>query len=69
MGLGFLTSDEWMAIPKTVCTSLCAEEDDEAYDIWTKKARASPRTTWCVWGKEDNSLGARLARAACSEIY
>ena len=33
----FLTSDEWMAIPKDKLHISVYEEDDEAYDIWTKK--------------------------------
>ena len=33
----FLTSDEWMAIPKDRLHISVYEEDDEAYDIWTKK--------------------------------
>ena len=33
----FLTSDEWMAIPKDRLHISVYEQDDEAYDIWNKE--------------------------------
>ena len=39
----FLTSDEWMAIPKDKLHISVYKEDDEAYDIWTKKVGVAPR--------------------------
>jgi len=38
----FLTSDEWMAIPKDKLHISVYKEDDEAYDIWTKKVGVAP---------------------------
>ncbi len=31
------------------------QDDDEAYDIWTKRCRMSPPTTWSVWAKRITS--------------
>lgn len=49
----FLTSDEWMAIPKDKLHISVYEEDDEAYDIWTKKVGIAPDHMVRL-GKEDN---------------
>ena len=49
----FLTSDEWMAIPKDKLHISVYEEDDEAYDIWTKKVGVAPDHMVRL-GKEDN---------------
>ena len=49
----FLTSDEWMAIPKDRLHISVYEEDDEAYDIWTKKVGIAPDHMVRL-GKEDN---------------
>mgnify|MGYP002238434132 CR=1 FL=1 len=60
----FLTSDEWMAIPKDRLHISVYEEDDEAYDIWTKKVGIVPPTTWCVWARKTTSGSMAPARAA-----
>ena len=49
----FLTSDEWMAIPKDKLHISVYKEDDEAYDIWTKKVGVAPDHMVRL-GKEDN---------------
>ena len=49
----FLTSDEWMAIPKDRLHISVYEQDDEAYDIWTKKVGIAPDHMVRL-GKEDN---------------
>ena len=59
----FLTSDEWMAIPKDRLHISVYEEDDEAYDIWTKKVGVAPDHMVRL-GKEDNSGSTAPARAA-----
>ena len=59
----FLTSDEWMAIPKDKLHISVYKEDDEAYDIWTKKV-ALPPTTWSVWARKTTSGSTAPARAA-----
>ena len=38
----FLTSDEWMAIPKDKLYISVYLDDDEAYDIWTQKVGIAP---------------------------
>ena len=65
----FLTSDEWMAIPKDRLHISVYEEDDEAYDIWTKKVGIAPDHMVRL-GKEDNfwEHGAGPC-GPCSEIY
>ena len=59
----FLTSDEWMAIPKDKLHISVYEEDDEAYDIWTKKVGIAP-DTWCVWARRTTSGSTAPAPAA-----
>ena len=55
----FLTSDEWMAIPKDKLHISVYEEDDEAYDIWTKKVGIAPGSHGPP-GQGRQLLGARL---------
>ena len=65
----FLTSDEWMAIPKDKLHISVYEEDDEAYDIWTKKVGIAPDHMVRL-GKEDNFWEHRSGPCGpCSEIY
>ena len=65
----FLTSDEWMAIPKDRLHISVYEEDDEAYDIWTKKAGIAPDHMVRL-GKEDNFWEHGSGPCGpCSEIY
>ena len=65
----FLTSDEWMAIPKDRLHISVYEEDDEAYDIWTKKVGIAPDhmvrlgTGDNFWEHGSGPCG------PCSEIY
>ena len=65
----FLTSDEWMAIPKDRLHISVYEEDDEAYDIWTKKVGSAP-DHMLRRGKEDNVWEHGSGPCGpCSEIY
>ena len=65
----FLTSDEWMAIPKDKLHISVYEEDDEAYDIWTKKVGVAPDHMVRL-GKEDNFWEHGSGPCGpCSEIY
>ena len=65
----FLTSDEWMAIPKDRLHISVYEEDDEAYDIWTKKVGIAPDHLVRL-GKEDNFWEHGSGPCGpCSEIY
>ena len=65
----FLTSDEWMAIPKDRLHISVYEEDDEAYDIWTKKVGIAPDHMVRL-GKEDNLWEHGSGPCGpCSEIY
>ena len=65
----FLTSDEWMAIPKDNLHISVYEEDDEAYDIWTKKVGIAPDHMVRL-GKEDNFWEHGSGPCGpCSEIY
>ena len=65
----FLTSDEWMAIPKDKLHISVYEEDDEAYDIWTKKGGIAPDHMVRL-GKEDNFWEHGSGPCGpCSEIY
>ena len=65
----FLTSDEWMAIPKDRLHISVYEEDDEAYDIWTKKVGITPDHMVRL-GKEDNFWEHGSGPCGpCSEIY
>ena len=65
----FLTSDEWMAIPKDRLHISVYEEDDEAYDIWTKKVGIAPDLIVRL-GKEDNFWEHGSGPCGpCSEIY
>ena len=65
----FLTSDEWMAIPKARLHISVYEEDDEAYDIWTKKVGIAPDHMVRL-GKEDNFWEHGSGPCGpCSEIY
>ena len=65
----FLTSDEWMAIPKDKLHISVYEEDDQAYDIWTKKVGIAPDHMVRL-GKEDNFWEHGSGPCGpCSEIY
>ena len=65
----FLTSDEWMAIPKDKLHISVYEEDDEAYDIWTKKVGVAPDHMVRL-GKEVNFWEHGSGPCGpCSEIY
>ena len=65
----FLTSDEWMAIPKDKLHISVYEEDDAAYDIWTKKVGVAPDHMVRL-GKEDNFWEHGSGPCGpCSEIY
>ncbi len=65
----FLTSDEWMAIPKDRLHISVYEEDDEAYDIWTEKVGIAPDHMVRL-GKEDNFWEHGSGPCGpCSEIY
>ena len=65
----FLTSDEWMAIPKDKLHISVYKEDDEAYDIWTKKVGVAPDHMVRL-GKEDNFWEHGSGPCGpCSEIY
>ena len=65
----FLTSDEWMAIPKDRLHISVYEEADEAYDIWTKKVGIAPDHMVRL-GKEDNFWEHGSGPCGpCSEIY
>ena len=65
----FLTSDEWMAIPKDRLHVSVYEQDDEAYDIWTKKVGIAPDHMVRL-GKEDNFWEHGSGPCGpCSEIY
>ena len=65
----FLTSDEWMAIPKDKLFISVYQEDDEAYDIWTQKVGIAPDHMVRL-GKEDNFWEHGSGPCGpCSEIY
>ena len=65
----FLTSDEWMAIPKDRLYISVYEEDDETYDIWTKKM-GIPADHMVRLGKEDNFWEHGSGPCGpCSEIH
>ena len=65
----FLTSDEWMAIPKDRLHISVYEEDDEAYDIWTKEIGVEESHMKRL-GKEDNFWEHGSGPCGpCSEIY
>lgn len=65
----FLTSDEWMAIPKDKLHISVYEDDDEAWDIWTKKI-GIPVDHMVRLGKEDNFWEHGSGPCGpCSEIY
>ena len=65
----FLTSDEWMAIPKDRLYISVYEEDDEAWDIWTKKI-GIPEDHMVRLGKEDNFWEHGSGPCGpCSEIH
>ena len=65
----FLTSDEWMAIPKDKLHISVYEQDDEAYDIWTQKVGIAPDHMIRL-GKEDNFWEHGSGPCGpCSEIY
>ena len=57
-----------MAIPKDRLHISVYEEDDEAYDIWTKKVSIA-RITWCVWARRTIWEHGSGPCGPCSEIY
>lgn len=65
----FLTSDQWMGIPSDKLYISVYEEDDEAYNIWTKKMNISPEHM-VRFGKADNFWEHGSGPCGpCSEIY
>ena len=65
----FLTGDEWMAIPKDKLYISVYLDDDEAYDIWTRKVGLAP-DHMVRMGKEDNFWEHGSGPCGpCSEIY
>ena len=65
----FLTSPEWMDIPKERLYISVYLDDDEAYDIWTKKV-GIPEDHMVRFGKEDNFWEHGSGPCGpCSEIY
>ena len=65
----FLTSDQWMAIPKDKLYISVYLDDDEAYDIWTQKVGIAP-DHMVRMGKEDNFWEHGSGPCGpCSEIY
>ena len=65
----FLTSEEWMAIPKDKLYISVYLDDDEAYDIWTQKVGIAP-DHMVRMGKEDNFWEHGSGPCGpCSEIY
>ena len=65
----FLTSDQWMGIPKDRLYISVYLEDDEAYDIWTQKVGIAP-DHMVRMGKEDNFWEHGSGPCGpCSEIY
>ena len=50
----FLTSDEWMAIPKDKLYISVYLDDDEAYDIWTQKVGIAPEIWNLVFSQFDS---------------
>ena len=65
----FLTSPEWLAIPKELLWPSIYENDEEAFDIWTKKLGV-PAAQITRLGKEDNFWEHGSGPCGpCSEIY
>ena len=65
----FLTGDEWMAIPKDKLYISVYLDDDEAYDIWTRKVGIAP-DHMVRMGKEDNFWEHGSGPCGpCSEVY
>ena len=65
----FLTGEEWMAIPKDKLYISVYLDDDEAYDIWTRKVGIAP-DHMVRMGKEDNFWEHGSGPCGpCSEIY
>ncbi len=65
----FLTSEEWMAIPKDRLYISVYEKDDEAYEIWTQKVGIAPDHMVRL-GKEDNFWEHGSGPCGpCSEIH
>ena len=65
----FLTSEEWMAIPADKLYISVYQDDDEAYDIWTRKV-GIPASHMVRMGKEDNFWEHGSGPCGpCSEIY
>ena len=65
----FLTGEDWMAIPKDKLYISVYLDDDEAYDIWTRKVGIAP-DHMVRMGKEDNFWEHGSGPCGpCSEIY
>lgn len=65
----FLTSEEWLAIPAEKLYISVYEQDDDAYDIWTKEV-GIPHEHMVRLGKADNFWEHGSGPCGpCSEIY
>ncbi|MBR2906519.1 MAG: alanine--tRNA ligase [Clostridia bacterium] len=65
----FLTSEDWLAIPKNLLWPSIYENDEEAFDIWTKKIGV-PEHQITRLGKADNFWEHGSGPCGpCSEIY
>ncbi len=65
----FLTGEEWMAIPKDRLYISVYQEDDEAYDIWTRRIGIDP-SHMIRLGQEDYFWDHGCGPCGpCSEIY
>ena len=68
-GWEFITSPQWLAIPKEKVWATIYEDDDEAFEIWTSKTDM-PAERIVRLGKEDNfwEIGTGPC-GPCSEVY
>ena len=68
-GWEFVTSDEWLGIPKEKLWATVYEDDDEAYNIWRDEI-GMPEERIVRLGKDDNfwEIGTGPC-GPCSEIY
>ena len=64
----FLTSEEWMAIPKDRLYISVYEKDDEAYEDLDPEGGHRPGMTWCAWARRTTSGSTALVSCGpCSE--